>query len=248
MYVMPNRSAPPTTPPEDPVGLVIRRRMRELGKAQADLAHAVSRSQGWVSQYLFRDGETTLKRMWVNDPDTIKRLAEVLDWAEGELLAKVGLGSAILPEHPLYDEVTLETPDLAPATRRIPEWDLLSAGPGGDGGSIVDYVDIPANWYGTFAAYRVEGDSMVPTVEPGSTVITQIQDHAEVGEIVVCYAPNEGMLVKELGGPIGNATLLISHNTPTYKPIVADSVKIIGVVVEVRRSLKKPRRKNGAFS
>lgn len=56
-------------------------------------------------------------------------------------------------------------PHITPhGSREIPVIDMLSAGLGGEGGTIVDHVAIPDEWRGQFAAYRVSGDSMAPHI------------------------------------------------------------------------------------
>lgn len=125
-------------------------------------------------------------------------------------------------------------PHITPhGSREIPVIDMLSAGLGGEGGTIVDHVAIPDEWRGQFAAYRVSGDSMAPHIPDGATIIARKQDHANLRDIVVCYAPEHGTVVKVLSSVLPDDTYVLSSLNPRYAPIVASGVTIFGVVHKI---------------
>jgi SOS-response transcriptional repressor LexA len=115
----------------------------------------------------------------------------------------------------------------------------LSAGPGGDDGEVIGYVTIPADWEGEHCAYEVDGSSMEPDIPHGSIVIARMQTHAELGQTVVAYCDDRGMVVKEL--KITNEVqrkAIFSSKNPKYAPIlIGEGCRILGKVVEVRRRL-----------
>lgn len=136
------------------------------------------------------------------------------------------------------DEVTLESPDLRRSTRPIPEIDLLSAGPGGDGGTIIGYVDIPDSWTGDHLAYRVSGDSMSPNIPENATVIVRKREYASPKNVIVCWTAEEGMLCKYLKERTNNGEYVLTSFNPNYAPIWARSLTVYGPVVEVRTRLE----------
>ncbi|HEX7021755.1 MAG TPA: S24 family peptidase, partial [Trueperaceae bacterium] len=183
--------------PRSQAGEAIRQRMREQGLTQAELARRLGRSQTWISQSLQGDSERTLRRLWVDAPDMFETLLHALAWAPEEFARQTGvsLPSASRPEP---QGATLLSADLRRGTRAIPVYDLLAAGRGADGGEMSEYIDIPESWQGPHAAYLVDGDSMSPRIPDRSKVIIRCQDYASPGNIIVCYLPGEGMLVKYL--------------------------------------------------
>lgn len=131
------------------------------------------------------------------------------------------------------DEVTLETPDINQGRQRIPVIDLLSAGPGGDGGTIVSEIDLPPEFVGPHAAYRITGESMYPEIFDRGTVVIRCQEYSSPKNIIVCWTPSEGMLCKTLDR-IEDGYFVLTSINPAFKPIWTREIHIYGIVVEVR--------------
>lgn len=205
---------------------------------QTELAKRVGRVQGWVSGRLFVDPDATLRHLAYKDPETLNRLCAALNWTLQDVNRATGLDIPIPPGE--KDEVTLVNPDLRGGTRRIPVYDLLSAGPGGDGGTVIAEVDIPEAWKGEHAAYEVTGDSMAPRIPDGSTVIIRCQDYARPGSIIVAYAPEHGMLVKFFERATEAGQCVLTSFNPAYAPIWTDvdELRVYGVVREVRTRIE----------
>ena len=212
--------------------LALRRRLKELGLTQTELALRVGRVQGWVSSRLFLDPDATLRHLAYKDPDTLAKLLDALQWSLEELNRSTGLD--IPTSQGLRDEVQLDTEDLRGGTRAVPVYDMLSAGPGSDGGTVIDVIDIPAAWEGHYAAYEVVGDSMAPDIPDGARVVVRVQDYASPGNEVVVWVPEHGMLVKRLERITPEGDVVLTSYNPEFKPIWARDVRIYGVVVEVR--------------
>lgn len=147
--------------------------------------------------------------------------------------------------HTPVDEVTLDTDDLRGGSRRLEVIDLLSAGPGTDGGTVIDTIDIPASWEGHHAAYEVTGDSMAPDIPDGARVVVRVQDYASPGNEVVVWVPEHGMLVKLLKDITPEGFLVLTSYNPSHKPIWAQDARIYGVVVEVRLRRKVVNGRHG---
>lgn len=108
---------------------------------------------------------------------------------------------------------------------------------------ILDYVEISDSMAATgeYFGLRVEGDSMMPKICPDDTVIVHKQDYIESGEIAVVMVNEFDATVKKVIKK-GTSLTLVPFN-PSYEPmiftpneIVTLPVKIIGKVVELRRS------------
>lgn len=219
-------------------GIAIQQRMTQRELTQLAVAKALGRSQTWVSQSLLDDTERTIRRLWVSHPEAINRLLGLLDWDPASFHRATGLDIPIPPSD--KDEVTLVNPDLRGGTRRIPVYDLLSAGPGGDGGTVIAEVDIPEAWKGDHAAYQVVGDSMSPRIPDGSTVIVRCQDYASPGNIIVAYSPEHGMLVKLFERATDDGQCVLTSFNAAYAPIWADTdeLRVYGIVREVRTRIE----------
>lgn len=135
------------------------------------------------------------------------------------------------------DQVHLETPNINHGRRRIPVIDLLSAGPGGDGGTIVSEIDLPPEFVGPHAAYRITGESMYPEIFDRGTVVIRCQEYSSPKNIIVCWTPSEGMLCKTLDR-IEDGYFVLTSINPAFKPIWTREIHIYGIVVEVRNPRK----------
>lgn len=142
-------------------------------------------------------------------------------------------GTGLFVPPPADDVEPIDT-ELSGKKKVIPVYDLLSAGPGGDGGALIEPVEIPEAWSGPHAGYKITGDSMLPDIKPGSTVIVKVQDYASPGNIVVAYTPDRGMLVKFLDRILDDGTHVLVSTNPAYPPVWSKEVRIYGIVREVR--------------
>lgn len=145
-------------------GIAIQAQMKEAGHTQLTLGKALRRSQTWISQSLLDDTERTIRRLLIDAPETLQTLLIELGWTADEFTSATGL--QLLPTND--DTAELDSPDLRLGGRTIPVYDLISAGHGADGGTVVDTIDIPDNWQGQHAAYIVTGDSMAPAIPDGA--------------------------------------------------------------------------------
>lgn len=133
-----------------------------------------------------------------------------------------------------YTELQLDSEDLRGGTRTIPVYDLLSAGPGGDGGTVIDTVGIPESFKGKHAAYEVTGDSMAPDIPNGARVVIKVQDYASPGNEIVCWVPKHGMLVKLLERVTDDEQYVLTSYNLNYRPIWTREIVIFGIVREIR--------------
>jgi SOS-response transcriptional repressor LexA len=95
---------------------------------------------------------------------------------------------------------TSEVKEITRLSRSIDIIDLVGAGLGLDGGQVIGDTTVPLEWAGDYVAYYIEGASMMPTIPAKAVVKVLIQDHAEPGELVVCYCGDCGMVLKEYAG------------------------------------------------
>lgn len=111
---------------------------------------------------------------------------------------------------------------------------------------ILDYEEISEDMAskGEYFALKVRGDSMLPTIKDGDIVIVRKQDDAESGKICVVMINGYDATLKQIKKET-NGIWILPHNSscdfkPTFysnKEIINLPVRIIGVAVEIRRSL-----------
>lgn len=111
---------------------------------------------------------------------------------------------------------------------------------------ILDYEDISEDMArrGSYFALKVRGDSMQPTVKDGDVVIVRQQEDAESGQICVVMINGYDATLKEIKKE-SNGIWILPHNPNSdFKPsfyskeqITNLPIRIIGVAVEIRRSL-----------
>ena len=111
---------------------------------------------------------------------------------------------------------------------------------------IVDYEEITQNMAksGTHFGLRVQGDSMQPTINAGDIVIIRQQEDAESGKICVVMVNGYDATLKAIKKE-PNGLWVLPHNPnsdfkPTFytnKEVEELPVRILGVAVEIRRSL-----------
>lgn len=138
----------------------------------------------------------------------------------------------------------LDTSDIArlnqKSSKRIPVYGTVTAGiPMEAITNIEDYEEISAEWPGEYGALKVRGDSMMPTIREGDTVIFRKQDDAESGDLVIAMIDNEDATIKQLIKKPDS--VILNPFNPSYEPLVfkrshfSKRVRILGKVVENRQ-------------
>ena len=197
--------------------------INELGRA------GVKVSYGYLNKIEL--GDRSLASANIELREGLRHLYRI---SRNEWTAQTGL---YIPETSIFaDQVHLESPDIS-GRRRIPVYDLLSAGPGSEGGTVVSHIDIGPEFVGAHAAYRISGESMSPRIDDGDIVLVRAQDYASPKNIVVCWTPEAGMVCKFLAGTENGYYVLTSIN-PSHAPILTREIRIYGIVVEVRQRIK----------
>lgn len=105
--------------------------------------------------------------------------------------------------------------------------------------NILGYIDIPADWTKggkEYVGLKVSGDSMYPLFLDGDTVVIQLQNTAENGDICACYVNGFDATLKRI--KLTDNSITLQPENPNYPPITythPGEVTIAGKVVEVRR-------------
>lgn len=110
---------------------------------------------------------------------------------------------------------------------------------------VLDYEDISAEMAagGEYFGLRVKGDSMVPVLLEGDTIIVRQQPEVENGETAIVSINGDEATVKKVKFNQDGSVMLIPNN-PSYdalyftkEEVLSLPVKILGKVVEIRRKL-----------
>lgn len=112
---------------------------------------------------------------------------------------------------------------------------------------ILDYEDIPTDWlFGgkEYFALKVKGNSMSPDYLNGDVVIVRKQDNCENGdECIVAVNGYDATFKKVIKKESG---IILQPLNPQYEPIIYTNedieklpVRILGIVVELRRTKRK---------
>ena len=113
---------------------------------------------------------------------------------------------------------------------------------------IVDWEDLPksmASGGREYFALQVKGDSMWPDYLPGDTVIVRRQPTCQSGEDCVVYVNGYEATLKQVRLNDDHSLTIVPRNQSypprTYSPEEIETlpVSIAGVVVELRRKIKK---------
>lgn len=97
---------------------------------------------------------------------------------------------------------------------------------------------------GEYFALKVEGDSMLPTIKNGDIVIIKQQSDADSGQICVVMINGYDATLKEIKKEPNGIWVLPHNPNCDFKPsfyskedILRLPIRIIGVAIEIRRSL-----------
>lgn len=111
---------------------------------------------------------------------------------------------------------------------------------------VLDYEEISEDMasHGTYFALKVKGNSMLPTIKDGDVVIVRQQDDADSGKICVVMINGFDATLKEIKKDPQGLWVLPHNPESDFKPSFFSNkqvddvpVRIIGVAVEIRRSL-----------
>ena len=128
---------------------------------------------------------------------------------------------------------------------RIPVYGEVAAGIPIDAiEEVIGYEEITPELAasGKYIALKVRGDSMMPKICPGDTIIIRLQSDADTGDTIVAMINGGEATCKNIQKE-PNGVWLISNNT-AYKPMffTKDDIEdlpviILGKVIELRRTL-----------
>ena len=197
---------------------LLKKARKNKGLTQAEVAKKLYLSQAAYSKY-----ETGASSP---NPETLSRIAEVLEVSVSDLLGKRG-GVA------------------RPGFVRVPVLGSVAAGiPIEAIEDVIDYEDLDADVFGggEYFGLQVKGHSMEPKISDGDVVIVRRQEDVESGEIAVVLVNGDEATVKRIKKAPAGVTLIPSN--PAYEPIFytndeieALPVRVVGRVVELRAKL-----------
>lgn len=101
--------------------------------------------------------------------------------------------------------------------------------------NILEHIDIPADWTKggkEYVGLKVSGDSMYPLFLDGDTVVIQLQNTAENGDICACYVNGFDATLKRI--KLTDNSITLQPENPNYPPITythPGEVTIAGKVV-----------------
>jgi SOS-response transcriptional repressor LexA len=176
--------------------------------------------------------------------DERRRLDDGADRFVYEVLARRGMERSRVREvptepesAPAWEEGTLaQAVTAASRVRHAPAVELSVAA--GAGRELWDepcdrWIPLPEGTPdGKYVALRVTGDSMVPLLHDGDTILVKLGDELVPDAVVVARVPDGGYVVKRVGGFAGSRVELASLN-PDYPPIVIprDPSLVLGTVL-----------------
>ena len=197
---------------------LLKKARKNKGLTQAEVAKKLYLSQAAYSKY-----ETGASSP---NPETLSKIAEVLEVPVSDLLGKRGDGAR-------------------PGFIRVPVLGSVAAGiPIEAIEDVVDYEDLDADVFGDgeYFGLQVKGHSMEPKISDGDVVIVRRQEDVESGEIAVVLVNGDEATVKRIKKAPAGVTLIPSN--PAYEPMFYTNdeieslpVKVIGRVVELRAKL-----------
>lgn len=110
---------------------------------------------------------------------------------------------------------------------------------------IEGQVQVPRSWtlHGQeIAALHVAGESMLPLIQDGDTIVYRVQPDVESGSIAVCRIDGYDATVKKIIKQEPH-TIILQPLNPAFQPIIftgdasEDPLEIVGRVIEVRHEL-----------
>ncbi|MGI5873136.1 MAG: LexA family protein [Bacillota bacterium] len=130
-----------------------------------------------------------------------------------------------------------------PKTIKIPVLGVVPAGvPVEAVEDILDYEEIPLDWtkHGDYFALRISGDSMIPVICDGDTVIVKKTSEVQNGDTVIAMVNGYDSTCKKFKRT--EEGIMLIPNNESYDPMFYSTKKIkdlpihiLGKVVELRR-------------
>ncbi len=110
---------------------------------------------------------------------------------------------------------------------------------------VLDYEELPESMFSggrEYFALKIKGDSMIPRYEDGDVVILRKQDSCESGQDCAVLVNGNDATFKRVR--MNEKTLTLQPLNPAYEPMVYTTkevvdlpVRILGVAVEIRRTV-----------
>jgi len=200
------------------LGRRVRRRRRELGLTQMDLARAGNVNQGYLSA-IERDQRQPSRRM-------IQALAVALDLPEGVL---IGSGS----DH--------DAPQ-ALETRAVRLLGSIPAGPPAESQEQLEMFPVLRHlWHDDYYCLRLSFDSMEPTLKPGDIVLVHYRPDVEPehvqGRICACLVDGKPTLKRvSVEQRDGHRLVILRGDNPRIDPLLLDESRdfsIQGIVIKL---------------
>ena len=208
------------------IGKRIKARRKELGMTVDEIAEKLGKNRATI--YRYESGDINEMSYGVLGP-----LAKILKTTPAEL---AGWGTDIIGN---AKEETKKNIRMVNIYGRVAAGQPIEA--------IEEYLDtvpfsVSSNETEQYYGLKIDGDSMEPNILYGDYVIVRKQDYAEDGDIIIALVDGKDATCKQLRKH-QNGISLVSLN-PKYAPMFFTAkevretpVRIIGKVVELRRSI-----------
>lgn len=218
-------------------GYAIAARMKELDIAQLGLARSVGRRQPWVSQYLLAETDRAIRNMWLQNPDDLVKLLDLLEWTPLQFQEATGIDMAFFVNSLEPARLPGKRDAAIPAELiRVPFRGSASAGVAPDPDATIEIPRKLARM--KTAVYVVDGESMAPTLEDGDTVLVDESANALRNNVVFAIRPGGNgvqirrcMIMKAF-----DQIIFLPDNKegefPTYE-LENDDIEVLGVVYSV---------------
>ena len=127
-------------------------------------------------------------------------------------------------------------------TYRIPVLSTVAAGqPMFSDDDVIEYIDYDREPRNNIIGVRIEGDSMMPAIQDGDTVVIDREAVWEDGDVVIVTVSNNYGMCKRIKR-YADGIALISNN-PSYEPKYYSAVEVNALPVRVIGKVKELRRK-----
>jgi SOS-response transcriptional repressor LexA len=203
---------------KETIGARIRRRRRQLGLSQADLAAAANMNQGYISA--IERGLANPRRR------TIDALAVALNLPQGVL---IGGGADHDAPQPLE-------------SRELPLFGSIPAGPPAESQEQFEMFPVLRHqWSPECYCLRLSFDSMEPTLKPGDIVLVRYRPDVEPehvqGKVCACLVDGQPTLKRVyVESREGERIVILRGDNPHADPVLIDTSKdfaIQGIVLRL---------------
>lgn len=143
------------------------------------------------------------------------------------------------------DLMDLKDPEMQKSslgTYHIPVLSTVAAGqPMFSDDDVIEYIDYDREPHNNIIGVRIEGDSMMPAIQDGDTVVIDREAMWEDGDVVIVTVSNNYGMCKRIKR-YADGIALISNN-PSYEPKYYSAVEVNALPVRVIGKVKELRRK-----